>query len=119
MLKVVVAFDELESQGSPAPLAVATLRGRSDPHPQHILAALEALRGRAGGDEVRELPISGLRAGMVIADDLKLHTGTLLVARGYEVTASFLERARLFRPGTVREPVRVIVRRNGLDPVPV
>jgi hypothetical protein len=46
---------------------------------------------------------------MVCADDVKMLNGTLLVARGYEVTASFLERIRNFRAGTVKEPLRVIV----------
>ena len=34
-------------------------------------------------------------------------SGTLLVSRGYEIGQSFIERARGFRPGTVKEPVCV------------
>jgi len=35
---------------------------------------------------------------------------TLFVARGYEVTPAFLERIRNFRPGSVREPIKVLIR---------
>jgi len=71
-----------------------------------------AARGATQQQEirVRELPISGLRVGMVVAEDLKMVNGALLVARGFEVTESFVERARNFRPGSVKEPVRVIVK---------
>jgi hypothetical protein len=49
----------------------------------------------------------------VFAEEVKTTTGTLLVARGYEVTPGFVERAKNFRPGTVKEPLRVIVRSCG------
>ena len=39
-------------------------------------------------------------------------TGILLVARGYEITSGFLERARHYGKGTVKEPLRVIARRT-------
>jgi hypothetical protein len=47
---------------------------------------------------------------MVLAEELKTRTGLLLVARGFEITPSFIERARNFGDGYVREPVRVLVR---------
>jgi hypothetical protein len=46
---------------------------------------------------------------MVLAQDVKLKSGTLLIVRGHQVTASLVERLRNFAPGTVCEPVRVIV----------
>jgi len=36
-------------------------------------------------------------------------SGTLLVARGYEIAQGFIERAKNFRAGTVQEPVRVFL----------
>ena len=50
---------------------------------------------------------------MVLAEDVTLTTGTLLVTRGYTVTEGFVERARNFR-GKVREPLRVVLR-SGSD----
>jgi len=47
---------------------------------------------------------------MVFVDDVKMQNGMLLVARGYEVTPGFLERVRNLKPGTVKEPLRVVLR---------
>jgi hypothetical protein len=46
---------------------------------------------------------------MTFADDVKMSNGVLLVARGYEITAGFLQRARSYPSGSIREPLRVIV----------
>ncbi|MEQ1504324.1 MAG: HD domain-containing phosphohydrolase [Myxococcota bacterium] len=116
VLRVATDFDDLEVGGSTPALALSTMRGRERYDPA-VLDALHAIRGGDDLEDVRELPLAGLRAGMVLAEDVKLTSGTLLVVRGYEVTAGFLERTRHFRPGTVREPLRVIVRRNNKDPV--
>jgi hypothetical protein len=40
---------------------------------------------------------------MVLAEDARLSTGALLVARGYEVTASFIARIKNFPPGMLGE----------------
>ncbi len=105
--------------------AVAALRGAEVPRtPDHgrVGDAPRAPETRAEGrtadtrtidaprDEVRELPLKALCVGMILAEDLKADTGTLLVARGDIITQSFIERSQHLRPGTVREPVRVLVR---------
>lgn len=116
VLRLAVDFDALETQGTAKPIALDTLRGRADRYDPEVLAAFVALSGEdAPRAEVREVPANALRVGMVFADDVKTHAGTLLVARGYEVTLGLLERLRNFRPGTVREPVRVIVRPTGKE----
>jgi response regulator RpfG family c-di-GMP phosphodiesterase len=111
ILKVVLDFDSLETQGNSAERAIDTLRGRTQSYDVETLEAFATIRcGTMQKDDVRELPLAGIREGMVLADDLKMTNGTLLAARGYEVTTSFVERARHFRPGTVKGLVRVIVR---------
>jgi response regulator RpfG family c-di-GMP phosphodiesterase len=111
ILRVALDFDVLETQGMSPARAVDTLRGRGDRYDPHVLEAFATLfgSGNATHEELRELPISALRVGMVFVQDVKLTTGALLCARGYEVTESFLARARNFRPGSVKEPVRVRV----------
>ena len=111
MLKVVLDFDALEAQGNSAVLSIDTLRGRAETYDSEVLEAFSAIRcNGAQKEEIRALPISAIREGMVLAEDLKMANGTLLAARGYEITTSFVERARHFRPGFVKSPVRVIVR---------
>ncbi|HEY3498973.1 MAG TPA: HD domain-containing phosphohydrolase [Polyangiaceae bacterium] len=110
LLRVALDFDVLEAQGSAPTRALDTLRGRTDRYDPQILEALAPFCAKqATSQQLRELPVAALRVGMVFAEDVKFSTGALLAARGYEVTSSFLERARNFRAGSVKEPIRVIV----------
>jgi hypothetical protein len=74
-----------------------------------LLENLESLVGLAvGAPEVQEVPVGRLTPGMVFMDDLYTQVGTLLVPKGFEVTETFLERARNFGPGILQEKVRVL-----------
>ncbi|MEO5769708.1 MAG: hypothetical protein ABIS92_15250, partial [Polyangia bacterium] len=114
LLRAALDFDVLDGQGSSGALSLDTMRGRKDRYEPRVLDTLAELRGangpRAG---VREVFLSVLCVGMVFVDDVKTTTGTLLVARGFEVTQGFLERARNFKAGMVKEPLRVILRPAG------
>lgn len=118
ILKVAIDYDILENAGDSPSLAMGTLRSRMDRYDPEVVEALADLRRTGRGDDVREVSISALRPGMVLADDVKATSGTLLLARGFEVTTGLLERARHFRPGTVREPLRVYIRRPTRDVSP-
>jgi response regulator RpfG family c-di-GMP phosphodiesterase len=110
MLRVALDFDVLENQGSAPARAIDTLRGRGDRYDTRVLDAFAELFGSGTAQEVvRELPLAALKIGMVFLEDVRLATGALLCARGYEVTASFLARAQNFRAGSVKEPIRVRV----------
>ena len=111
ILRVAVDFDTLEAQGLSSGIALTTLKGRGDQYEPQVLAAFLSLYGqRREGDKIRDISVGALRSGMVLAADVKMATGTLFVARGYEVTPAFLERIRNFRPGSVREPIKVLIR---------
>jgi CheY-like chemotaxis protein len=113
ILRIVVDFDALEARGDSVERAVATMRGRPETYDSHALDALEAVKAASRArEELRELPLLELRVGMVLASDLYLVSGPMLVARGYEVTDRFVERSRNFGRGMVREPVRVILKRS-------
>jgi len=113
LLRAAVDFDALESQGGGSPaLAIDTMRGRGERYEPRIVDALAELRGADTGVHlaIREVTLAVLCAGMVFVDDVKLHNGMLLVARGFEVTAGFLERVRNLKPGSVKEPFRVVLK---------
>jgi hypothetical protein len=111
ILRVVLDFDALELQGNSAEVALDTLRGRAPGYDPETLEAFASIRCGGGQKvEIRELPISAIRVGMVLAEDLKLANGTLLATRGYEITTSFVERARNFRAGLVKSHVRVVTK---------
>ncbi len=110
LLKVAQDFDELLSRGTAPDIALDVLRGRAARYDPDVLEALRGVQGDWTTREVvQEVPLSGLRAGMIVADDLRLSTGSLLVTRGYEITEGFLGRVRNFARGAVKEPVRVVV----------
>ncbi|MGH8505530.1 MAG: HD domain-containing phosphohydrolase [Stenotrophobium sp.] len=92
ILRVAMDFDELES-GNTAAVAIAILRARTGRYDAEVLAALEQLRGDGSPQrKICEIPLSELRAGMVIAADVRLPGGVLLVARGFEVSPGLVER---------------------------
>lgn len=111
ILRLAVDFDTLEAQGLSSGMALTSLKGRADQYQPAILSAFLSLFGqRKEGDKIRDISVAALRSGMVLAADVKMATGTLFVARGYEITPAFLERIRNFRPGSVREPIKVLIR---------
>lgn len=108
VLRIAGDFDELESSGLPRKTSLETLRGRRGLYDSSILDAFMATQGAAeGGQRVIEIPLRGLAEGMVLAEDMRTTHGVLLVARGFRVTAGFLERTRNFAKGSVKEPLRV------------
>jgi CheY-like chemotaxis protein len=115
LLRIVSDMDVLEAQGNTLARAFDTLRGRKDAYDPQLIEAYAEVRGRVGRTEdIREIPFAKLCVGMVFAEDVVLRSGTLLAARGFEVTESFLERARNFQSGLSKANVRVIVRDGGL-----
>jgi response regulator RpfG family c-di-GMP phosphodiesterase len=111
LLKVAGDFDALEALGHSSSQALDMLKGREEQYDPDVLRALHEVCGSQRADEcIREISLRALKPGMVFASDVKMTTGTLFVARGYEVTESFLERVRNFRPGSVKEPMRVVIR---------
>ena len=47
---------------------------------------------------------------MLLAEDVRAQNGTLLLARGHEITETIRERLRSYKTGLVQEPIRVHVR---------
>jgi ActR/RegA family two-component response regulator len=110
-LRIALDYDLVELQGADGALVLDTLRGRSGFYDPGLLEALGALRGNVRSTTVvRELPVRLVGVGMVFAEDVRTKTGSLLIARGHQATPGVLDRIRHFRPGSVHEPIRMIVR---------
>jgi response regulator RpfG family c-di-GMP phosphodiesterase len=109
-LKIVSDFDGLESQGYSAKEALATLRTRVGWYDPDILQALEKLRGAESCDAATlRLPLGTVQPGMVLAEDVKTPSGTLLMARGQEVTQGLVARIKnLALDSQVLDLVRVV-----------
>lgn len=109
-LKAVIDLDTLEAGGLSPSLAVNTLRGREGWYDPAILDALSETHKSDHRWTVRELQLSGLAAGMVLAQDVRTTKGILFVARGQEVTAGLIEKFRNSHPGLFgADPIRVVI----------
>ncbi len=109
-MKIAVDYVELRSQRLSAQLALDTMRGRTgwyDPEALQQFMQLESTAAKR--QEIREVALRSVSVGMIFAEDVRSTTGVLLVARGHEVTPSFMARMRNLKNGSVAEPLRVIV----------
>ncbi|MFQ5503885.1 MAG: HD domain-containing phosphohydrolase [Planctomycetota bacterium] len=112
ILKTVLDLDALETRGIPPETALEMLRGRAGEYDPGVLLALGSASDAGESiEEIRELPVSELRSGMVLVDPVESTDGRLLVAHGQEVSVGLLERLRNFSENTgVKEPLRVAIR---------
>ena len=95
ILKALTDLAIEETRGVDTTRALAVLRaqrGRYDP------AVLDAIGVACGSraPETRELKVSELEVGMVLASDVTTRSSMLLVSRGHPVTAQLIERLRNF-----------------------
>ena len=84
--------------------AIAALRQRAARYDPAVLQALTDVC-EVPEPEVRALALRELRAGMVLADDVKLETGMMIVARGQRLTEHLLLRLNNFHARRLREPI--------------
>lgn len=113
LLRVAIDLEALEPMCSdPARSPFAELGVQTELYDPEVLAAVDELYGEratAPRFTVKTFTIAGLDVGMVLAEDVRLTNGALLVARGFEVTASFLERLRNFPTGVFADEFKIAV----------
>jgi response regulator RpfG family c-di-GMP phosphodiesterase len=109
ILRLVLEYDTQIAQGRPINEAIAAIRAQTSRHDAKLVEQLELLVGASvGAQDQSEVAVGDLIPGMVLMNDLRTPVGTLLVPKGFEVTATFLERVRNFGPGILQERVRVM-----------
>lgn len=107
VLRIATDFDRLESEGLSTSNALDMMRGRSGWYDETFLEAFGRIRQAKTQGQVRELPISGVAAGMILISDVRATNGVLVLARGHELTVSSVERLRNYPKGTIKEPIRI------------
>jgi hypothetical protein len=110
VLKIATDYDDLEAAGVSPETAIETLRRRKGTYDPRLLDALAKTVRERGVRPTREVDLTALEPGMVLAQDLFSFEGVLLAPRGQEVTASLLHRLGNLASGTVREPISVMAR---------
>lgn len=109
ILGLTLEYDSLVAQGHAVDVAVQSLRARAARFDAALIERLaERVGGRSAETEVLEMPLRQAQVGMVILQDIRTYSGTLLVPKGFEVTATFLERVPHFGPDLLAERVRVL-----------
>lgn len=108
ILLLVTDFDELISQGHSMETAVRILLQRGERYDTKLVKGFATHLGTSAGDMLSiEIPLRQVRPGMTILQDVRTELGTLLIARGFEVTERFTERIRNFGPGLLAEKIAV------------
>ena len=109
ILRIALDHDLLHGQLGENSLALAAMRGRGGVYDPDLLEVFERV---IGGDvltvRVREIHLAGLRAGMMLAGDVRSDTGALLIARGNTATDQLIARLFNLRSGSIREPLMVV-----------
>jgi response regulator RpfG family c-di-GMP phosphodiesterase len=110
ILGLVLEYDVLNSQGHCVDVNVQTLRRRAGRYTERLIEDFGQFLGAASGrNEARQVALKAVQPGMLIAQDIRTHLGTLLVPRGFEVTTLFIERSRNFGPELLDEIIKVVV----------
>ena len=110
ILKVVLDFDTLKARGVTDGEAFAKLSKGSTRYDPAVLGALYEILAAESSDEERVVRVADLIDGMILAQDVRLTDGRMLVARGYEVNRALRERLKNFSVRTgIKEPITVIV----------
>lgn len=110
MLRVVLDYDRLSTAGHPPAEALARLRAHEGHYDPAILSDLSSVTGAQQRRQIFELRFQDVKPGMTFVDDVRSADGTLLVARGQEVTPSLMHRVESFWAALeLPAPVRVTV----------
>ncbi|MFQ5341612.1 MAG: HD domain-containing phosphohydrolase [Anaerolineae bacterium] len=108
ILKIALDFDMLESAKMAPEKALYTLQKRDGWYDPTILRALADAFDIAYWGEMRAVSLEELTTDMVLAEDVRIEGGTLLLARGQKITEPVLRRLKNVAPYiTAREPFRV------------
>jgi response regulator RpfG family c-di-GMP phosphodiesterase len=94
ILKVALDYDSLVSAGSTPEMAAGELRYRGGWYDPDVVAALQKALNITQAHVIRTFKLDALQDEMILAADLKSTQGTLLCAKGTEVTPALRLRLR-------------------------
>ena len=108
ILKVVLDFDMLESKGFSPHDALNQLKKQWKWYDPSVLKALELFLGGRAKYVIKKIPLTSLKPGMLLREDITTTRGQLLISRGEEVSPMLIKRLRNFADKTkIKEPICV------------
>jgi len=107
-LKVALEYDRLIHSGHESTEAIEMLRSEPDVYDPKIIVSLEIVAQTDSNLEEMELMLDQLEPGMIILENIPMDSGSLVIAKGQEVTASFKARlVNLHKTSGIQQPIRV------------
>jgi response regulator RpfG family c-di-GMP phosphodiesterase len=117
MLKVALDLDRLVASGASAKAAIAAMRERPDHYLPSFLDALDNIEVDQAPKVMKTVWVRELTPFMTLDEDIRAKSGSLLLAKGHQLTPSIIERLRNFaRTAGVVEPFRVLLPRETSQP---
>lgn len=109
ILLLALDYDTLIARGEDGHVAIQTILTKEARYGRSLIEKFATFVGAdTGTREILTMPLHKVQAGMVIMEDVRTHLGTLLIARGFEVSPPFLERLRNFGASILAEQVSVL-----------
>lgn len=96
LLNVLASFDVLINQGVEEEYALTRLKMMFLDCPPVLFNALREVLAEAKDSPQQYLPVEALQSGMILAEDVKLRDGHLLLPRGTELTDNLVELVQRF-----------------------
>ncbi len=110
ILKVALDYESLISRGSTPEMAAGELRYHSGWYDPDVVAALQIALNITKAHVIRTVKLDELKDEMILAADLKSVQGTLLCAKGAEVTPALRMRLRNYACNLgFRGPIKVFI----------
>jgi len=117
LLRLAQDYDDLLQGGQARDQAAAVLSANRYAYGEDVFLAFERVALRQQGYRLLQVPVAGLRPGMILAQDARTPEGVLVMAKGLEFSGYMLERlTSLSRTRVIQEPVNVLVPEALLQP---
>ena len=110
ILRLAVTFDNLKMKGLSDDEALARLRFRRDEFGEELVAALSDIKCESASMQLRKVSTARLMAGMILQQEIRTRSGTLMVPKGHEITPALLAKLENFsRAGSIEGEIMVLV----------
>jgi response regulator RpfG family c-di-GMP phosphodiesterase len=110
ILRLAVAFDNLKMKGLTDEDALARLRFRRDEFGLELVAALSDIKCESATMQLRKVSTARLTMGMILQQEIRTRSGTLMVPKGQEITPALLIKLENFsHAGSIDSEIMVLV----------
>ena len=110
VLKVALDLDALTASGAESAAALMTLKSRSRWYDPAVVGVLERVLITQIKYDIRSVRTDSLTSNMILAENVMTRAGTLVIAKGQEVTTWVKIRLKNFSKNVgIREPFKVLI----------